>query len=53
MAINLVKEPQHIAVQEDGKKCWEIKSIKDDCVYKIWAHTYQQALEMLPRIESF
>ena len=53
MAINLVKEPQPIAVQDDGKKCYEIKSIKDDCIYKIWAQSYQEALEMLPRIENF
>lgn len=36
-----------------GKKMWEIKSIKDDCVYKIWAESYKQALELLPMIESF
>jgi hypothetical protein len=53
MAINLVKEPSPIKVSDDGKKCWEIKSIKDDVLYKIWAHTYQEALEMLPRIEQF
>lgn len=53
MAINLVKEPAPVKTDENGKKCWEIKSIKDDVVYKIWADTYQQALELLPRIESF
>jgi hypothetical protein len=34
-------------------KMWEIKSIKDDCVYRIWAPTYKEAVEMLPIIESF
>lgn len=34
-------------------KMWEVKSIKDDCVYRIWAPTYEQALEQLPMIESF
>lgn len=38
---------------ESGLSMWKIKSIKDDCVYKIWAETYEQALELLPRIESF
>jgi hypothetical protein len=46
-------EPHPIAIQGDGKKCYEIKSIKDDCIYKLWAHSYKQALEMLPMIESF
>lgn len=45
--------PKPVAVQEDGKKCWEIKSIKDDCIYKIWAYTYTEALTLLPMIESF
>lgn len=44
--------PKPIAVQEDGKKCFEIKSIKDDCIYKIWAYTYQEALQLLPMIEN-
>jgi hypothetical protein len=35
------------------KKMWEIKSIKDDCIYKIWAYSYKEALEQLPMIESF
>jgi len=46
-------EPKPIAVQKDGKKCFEIKSIKDDCIYRIWAFTYQEALSLLPMIESF
>lgn len=46
-------QPVPISEQADGKKCWEIKSIKDDCFYKIWAHTYQEALELLPMIENF
>jgi len=29
-------EPQPVAIQGDGKKCYEIKSIKDDCIYKLW-----------------
>ena len=51
-SVNL-NEPHPIAIQGDGKKCYEVKSIKDDCIYKLWAHSYKQALEMLPRIESF
>jgi len=46
-------EPQPVAIQGDGKKCYEIKSIKDDCIYKVWAHNYKEAVEMLPMIESF
>lgn len=46
-------EPKHHGEQPDGKKLWIIKSIVDDVEYKIWAHTYQQALELLPMIESF
>lgn len=46
-------EPIPVAIQGDGKKCWHIKSIKDDCIYKIWAQSYKEALEMLPRIENF
>lgn len=46
-------EPSPVAIQGDGQKCWQIKSIKDDCVYKIWAYSFKEALEMLPRIESF
>ena len=51
-SVNL-NEPHPIAIQGDGKKCYEVKSIKDDCIYKLWAHSYKQALEMLPMIESF
>lgn len=46
-------EPTPVAIQGDGKKCYEVKSIKDDCIYKLWAHNYKEALEMLPMIESF
>jgi hypothetical protein len=46
-------EPQPVAIQGDGKKLWIVKSIVDDAEYKIWAETYQQALELLPLIESF
>lgn len=35
------------AVQPDGKKLYIIKD------YKIWAYSYEQALELLPMIESF
>ena len=45
-------EPSHIAVSSDGKRCWEIKSIIEDVTYKIWAFSYKEALETLPRIES-
>jgi len=46
-------EPQPEAVQADGKKLWIIPSNKDGVDYKIWADSYQQALELLPMIESF
>lgn len=32
---------------ENGKSMWVIND------YKIWARTYQEALELLPLIESF
>lgn len=48
----LKSEPQPFAIDGDGKKCWKIKSIKDDCEYKIWAMTFAQALEHLPFIED-
>lgn len=51
--VHITTDPSPIAVQGDGRKCWQIKSIKDDCVYKIWAQSYKEALEMLPMIESF
>jgi hypothetical protein len=38
---------------ETGKCLWIIKSIKDDCEYRIWAQTYKEAVDMLPMIESF
>jgi hypothetical protein len=57
--INLKKEdipnyvgPKPIAVQEDGKKCFEIKSIKHNCIYKLWAFTYKEAVDMLPMVEN-
>ena len=46
-------EPQPIAIQGDGKKCYKIKSIKGNCIYEIWAYNYKEAVEMLPMIESF
>ena len=46
-------EVQPVAEQSDGKKLWIIPSTKDGVDYKIWAHTYKQALELLPMIESF
>jgi hypothetical protein len=45
-------EPIPVAIQGDGKKCWQVKSIKDDCIYKIWAYSFSEALELLPRIEN-
>jgi hypothetical protein len=47
------REPPYYAEQADGKKLWMIKSIKDDCKYRIWAYTYEEALKLLPMIESF
>lgn len=32
---------------ENGQKMWEIKG------YRIWAHSYREALDLLPLIESF
>jgi hypothetical protein len=46
-------EPIPSVIQGDGKKMWMIKSIKDDCEYKLWAYTYEEALKMLLMIESF
>jgi len=46
-------EPSPVAIQGDGQKCWHIKSIKDDCIYKIWAEDYKTALELLSVIEKF
>lgn len=46
-------EPAPFAIQGDGQKCWKITSVKDDCVYKIWAHSYTDALQRLSQIESF
>jgi len=45
--------PKHHAEQADGKKLWIVKSTVGDVEYKIWAYTYQQALQLLPMIESF
>jgi len=45
-------EPKPVHTDEKGMKTWEIKSIKDDCVYRICAESYQQALELLPMIEN-
>jgi hypothetical protein len=47
MAKNAKYEPQPLEVREDGKKLYLIKD------YKIWAQSYQQALGLLPLIESF
>jgi hypothetical protein len=38
--------PEQINI-ETGKKMWVIDG------YKIWARTYQEALELLPMIQSF
>ena len=47
------REPAPIQSSSDGNKLWMVKSIKDDVEYKIWAPTYQEALKLLPMIESF
>lgn len=44
-------EPEPVSEQADGKKLWIVKSTVADVEYKIWAHSYQQALELLPMIE--
>jgi hypothetical protein len=44
---NQLHPPPNEINLETGKCMWVIKD------YKIWAHTYQQALELLPLIESF
>jgi hypothetical protein len=46
-------EPQPVSEQADGKKLWMVPSSKGDGEYKIWAFSYQQALQLLPMIESF
>jgi hypothetical protein len=46
-------EPPPNEISTESNLCmWEIKSIKDDVIYKIWAHSYKEALEILPRIED-
>lgn len=41
-------EPPPLQVNpNNGLKMWEIKG------YRIWASSYQEALELLPLIESF
>jgi len=39
--------PPHIEEQNDGKKLWIIED------YRIWAFSYEQALELLSLIKSF
>ena len=47
-------EPPPDELNTDSGLCmWKIKSIKDDCEYRIWAHSFKEAVEMLPQIESF
>jgi hypothetical protein len=47
-------EPPPNQINTDSGLCmWEVKSIKDDCIYRIWANSYKEALQMLPQIESF
>ena len=44
---DLLLDPAPDAVNaENGKKMWVLNG------YRIWADTYQQALELLPLIES-
>lgn len=45
--------PKPVSEQPDGKKLWIVKSTVGNTEYRIWAYTYQQALELLPMIESF
>lgn len=45
-ADNQLHPPPDEIDTESGKCMWEIKG------YKIWAHTYQEALMLLPIIES-
>lgn len=45
--------PKESETNELCQKLWEVKSIKDDCIYKLWAYSYEEALRMLPMIESF
>ena len=44
---NQMFPPPDMIDTDSGKSMWEIKG------YRIWAETYQQALELLPMIESF
>jgi len=43
---NQLDPPPDMIDTDSGKSMWIIKD------YKIWAETYQQALELLPLIES-
>ena len=46
------QEPKpHIV--EENHKIWLVKSIKDDCIYRIYAESYERALDLLPMIENF
>lgn len=45
-SVQLDPPPDQIDL-DAGKSMWIIKD------YKIWAHSYKEALEMLPMIESF
>jgi hypothetical protein len=49
---NQLAPPPNEINTESNLCMWEIKSIKDDCIYKIWANSYKEALEILPRIED-
>jgi hypothetical protein len=47
-------DPPPDEIDTTTNKCmWIIKSNKDDVEYRIWADNYQQALSLLPLIESF
>lgn len=50
---NQLEPPPDELNTESGLCMWKIKSIKDNCEYRIWARTYKEAVEMLPMIESF
>ena len=45
--VNQMTPPPNQLDLESGKSMWVING------YKIWADSYQQALELLPMIESF
>lgn len=49
---NQLEPPPDEINTQSGLCMWRIHSNKDDCEYKIWAMTYEEALRMLPMIEN-